>query len=503
MRNAGNSNSTPPPQRWLPALCIAAAGALTGCSYLHTTGGTGALLKAEERAILVMERADPAAVKTVTRRKEWTYGTPQGGTVPAQPATGQKAESPQDGQPAAAQQQLPPAQNITHYTEAHETARPATRYVACAEPSPDVMTAYAAQFAAGLSKTTPEGGKMSAEAKAALQQAAAFIGMRTPSIQLLRDAMYRVCEAYANGAVDSDQYELFMRRYQRQIVAMMAIESLAQVGRAPAITLTTQASTGGERALSEWMAEIKTQQELQDKHQKVADAKGAESKQLGEEIEGLEKDLGKDGLKDADKQALQKKLTAAKEAQQKADTAKKAAEAEVRWVKARIASLQDHMAGGASLTGRTAAEVAQATATTSAQLVEAAAPTVLQIASRVLDVDDTAALCFIHYKREPKEPQGSALRGLCDTHMKYMQDVRDVRTKVLDACVKKAGDDGDKLGRCVGLATSLSKDVMATATTLPIAAQTFNAAVETRNEVLDVLKQLRDAEARKKAAPAK
>jgi hypothetical protein len=449
MRNAGNSNSTPPPQRWLPALCIAAAGALTGCSYLHTTGGTGALLKAEERAILVMERTDPAAVKTVTRRKEWTYGTPQGGTVPAQPATGQKAESPQDGQPAAAQQQqLPPAKNITHYTEAHETARPATRYVACAEPSPDVMTAYAAQFAAGLSKTTPEGGKMSAEAKAALQQAAAFIGMRTPSIQLLRDAMYRVCEAYANGAVDSDQYELFMRRYQRQIVAMMAIESLAQVGRAPAIALTTQASTGGERALSEWMGEIKTQQELQDKHQKVADAKGAESKQLGEEIEGLEKDLGKDGLKDADKRALQKKLTAAKEAQQKADAAKNTAEAEVRWAKARIASLQDHMAGGASLTGRTAAEVAQATATTSAQLVEAAAPTVLQIASRVLDVDDTAALCFIHYKREPKEPQDSALRGLCDTHMKYMRTAWGTRTQTLEACTRDAGGDRVKLEKC-------------------------------------------------------
>lgn len=459
MRNAGNSNSTPPPQRWLPALCIAAAGALTGCSYLHTTGGTGALLKAEERAILVMERTDPAAVNTVTRRKEWTYGTPQGGTVPAQPVSGQqaespqdgqKAEAPQDGQPAAAQQQqqLPSGGNITHYTEVHETARPATRYVACAEPSPDVMTAYAAQFAAGLSKTTPEGGKMSAEAKAALQQAAAFIGMRTPSIQLLRDAMYRVCEAYANGAVDSDQYELFMRRYQRQIVAMMAIESLAQVGRAPAITLTTQASTGGERALSEWMGEIKTQQELQDKHQKVADAKGAESKQLGEEIESLEKDLGKDGLKDADKQALQKKLTAAKEAQQKADAAKNAAEAEVRWVKARIASLQDHMAGGASLTGRTAAEVAQATATTSAQLVEAAAPTVLQIASRVLDVDDTAALCFIHYKRGPKGPQDNALHELCNKHMKYMQTAWDTRTQTLEACTRDAGGDRAKLEKC-------------------------------------------------------
>jgi hypothetical protein len=173
----------------------------------------------------------------------------------------------------------------------------------------------------------------------------------------------------------------------------------------------------------------------------VADAKGAESKQLGEEIEGLEKDLGKDGLKDADKRALQKKLTAAKEAQQKADAAKNTAEAEVRWAKARIASLQDHMAGGASLTGRTAAEVAQATATTSAQLVEAAAPTVLQIASRVLDVDDTAALCFIHYKREPKEPQDSALRGLCDTHMKYMRTAWGTRTQTLEACTRDAGGD--------------------------------------------------------------
>lgn len=436
MGGVDTSEAGPSSQRWLYALLVAAAGALTltGCSVLHTTGGTGAVLKADKRAIIVSARTEPMVETVIIRPPKKEHGGDS--TKPEWAPTG-------NGDP---------------FPQAIKKTYPISHYVTCAEPSPDAMSAYAAQFAADLTKTTPEGGQISAAAKAALQQAAAFIGMRTPSIQLLRDAMYRVCEAYANGAVDSDQYELFMRRYQRQIVAMMAIESLAQVGRAPAITLTTQASTGGERALSEWMAEIKTQQELQDKHKNVANATVAESEQLGEKIAGLEKDLGQDGLKDADKQDLQKKLAAAKESRQKADAATKAAEAEVRWTNARIASLQDHMAGGASLTGRTAAEVAQATAATSAQLVKAAAPTVLQIALSVLDVDDTAALCFIHYKRVPQTDQDSALRGLCNAHMAYMQTTRDVRTKALDACVKKAGGDGDKLGKCADFSASLPKD---------------------------------------------
>lgn len=149
------------PSRWLPGLCIAVVGGLlAGCGNLnsihrplHTASGTGALIDAKRRAIIVSQRTD---VVEVTRTPA---ATPMKDALP--------------------------------------------RYVACAEPSPDAMSAYAAEFAAelALSPLGTDGTNRSAAVKGALQEAAAFIGMRTPSIQLLRDAMYRVCEAYANGAI--------------------------------------------------------------------------------------------------------------------------------------------------------------------------------------------------------------------------------------------------------------------------------------------------------------
>lgn len=59
--------------------------------------------------------------------------------------------------------------------------------VVCAEPSPDSLSAYAAEIAA----KADTGKGVSAEVAAAFQESAAFVGLRTQSIQLLRDAMYR------------------------------------------------------------------------------------------------------------------------------------------------------------------------------------------------------------------------------------------------------------------------------------------------------------------------
>ncbi|MBM3482652.1 MAG: hypothetical protein FJX66_05065 [Alphaproteobacteria bacterium] len=65
----------------------------------------------------------------------------------------------------------------------------------CAEPSPDALSAIAAS--AGIGASVPSQG--AASAAAALQTSAASIGLRTQSITLMRDALYRVCEAYYSG----------------------------------------------------------------------------------------------------------------------------------------------------------------------------------------------------------------------------------------------------------------------------------------------------------------
>ena len=360
-----NSSHAPAPRLWR-LLCLAAAACgLAACGNLNsihrtldTASGTGALIDAKQRAIIVSQRSDEVTSNEQTSQRE-------------------------------------------------------KRYIACAEPSPDAMSAYAAEFSAELAKSSADGGNRSAAIKGALQEAAAFIGMRTPSIQLLRDAMYRTCEAYANGGIDKGQYELAMRRYQRYTVAMMAIEQLTQAGRVPSITLATESGVNGERPLSEWTDEIKRQQGLQAKQEDAvvkadADLSAAEA--------ALEKNP-----QDA----------AAQKAKTTAQAAKTAAQAERARIETIIAALKNGMVGGTALSGRSAAAVVQAATKGAARHVSAVQDTVKALALKVLETDDTGALCFEYLKEGKAE---APLTSMCQA---YMNAMREVYRALADQCAKE------------------------------------------------------------------
>lgn len=112
--------------------------------------------------------------------------------------------------------------------------------IVCAEPSPDAMSSYAAEMAA---KGGSEG-KAYGELSAAMQESASFVGMRTASIQALRDYGYRICEAYMSGAINEIQYEALLRRYQKNLVVLFTIEQLSGVNRVPTIALISQGAVG-------------------------------------------------------------------------------------------------------------------------------------------------------------------------------------------------------------------------------------------------------------------
>ncbi len=97
--------------------------------------------------------------------------------------------------------------------------RPET--IVCAEPSPDALTVYAANFNAN--KSAPE--SLTISAGASYNSTGLYVGNRTQTVQLLRDQMYRLCEAYANGIIDSGTYEMMMTRSQRYTVALALIDS--------------------------------------------------------------------------------------------------------------------------------------------------------------------------------------------------------------------------------------------------------------------------------------
>lgn len=110
----------------------------------------------------------------------------------------------------------------------------------CAEPSPDAISSLGASVGASLLR--PSGS--AAQLGVALNEAAAYTGLRTQSIQLMRDAMYRTCEAYMSGAIPRAEYVHLQRRFQAQVVGLLAIEQLTGSIAAPPVAVLTNAAAG-------------------------------------------------------------------------------------------------------------------------------------------------------------------------------------------------------------------------------------------------------------------
>jgi hypothetical protein len=105
--------------------------------------------------------------------------------------------------------------------------------IVCAEPSPDALTAQAAAIAAqGGTPTVGVGfGGGSSEA-------AASIGLRTQTIQLLRDGYYRLCEAHLNGVLSKEQYNLAFVSIDELMITLLAIDAIAGAPSAPAVAIS-------------------------------------------------------------------------------------------------------------------------------------------------------------------------------------------------------------------------------------------------------------------------
>lgn len=97
------------------------------------------------------------------------------------------------------------------------------KHVVCAEPSPDVFAALAA-----AASTDVGIGEKKVGVSGSLAEAAQALGPRTQTIQLLRDGLFRACEAYMNGIVDWREYKLIVTRYDEAMMTTLAIDGLTQ-----------------------------------------------------------------------------------------------------------------------------------------------------------------------------------------------------------------------------------------------------------------------------------
>jgi hypothetical protein len=109
----------------------------------------------------------------------------------------------------------------------------AERRIICAEPSPDALSALSANVSAQASLDIAGRGSGSGQFERSFAEAVQNIGKRTVTVQVLRDGLYRACEAYANGVLDEFGYGLILNQVDNIMVKLIALESLGQGVVAP------------------------------------------------------------------------------------------------------------------------------------------------------------------------------------------------------------------------------------------------------------------------------
>ncbi len=107
----------------------------------------------------------------------------------------------------------------------HPSANMDSSVIVCAEPSPDVIKAISSQLATAA-QASYQGAQGSAELQHQYAEAVTALGQRTASIQLLRDAYYRLCEARMDGFITNGTYPVALNRLDDAMVALLAIEHL-------------------------------------------------------------------------------------------------------------------------------------------------------------------------------------------------------------------------------------------------------------------------------------
>ena len=96
----------------------------------------------------------------------------------------------------------------------------------CAEPSPDALSAISSSFSASGGFSLTGQGQAQAAFAQSLAEVASQLGKRNATVQLLRDGLYRQCEAYLNGLIDSPAYDVIANKYVAAMVTLLAIEEL-------------------------------------------------------------------------------------------------------------------------------------------------------------------------------------------------------------------------------------------------------------------------------------
>lgn len=147
----------------------------------------------------------------------------------------------------------PKADALAIHLDAPQRLAFAKKDFVCVEPSPDALQAYASSQA--LSLDVPS----EAEIKFAnaLAASASSIGLRTQSITLMRDHLYRICEASYNNQITELDVAQLLRRSQDMTLGVLAIEQLTGAVAASQVIMNASANANANANASANLAATK------------------------------------------------------------------------------------------------------------------------------------------------------------------------------------------------------------------------------------------------------
>jgi hypothetical protein len=121
------------------------------------------------------------------------------------------------------------------------------RTIYCAEPSPDAFSSISSSIGGSIAgRIAGEGDVAVRLAQALATTASDALSTRNATIQLLRDGLYRACEAHAAGALSDIEYVGVVGQYQNMMLALLSIELLTTINqpRRPAVIVGGSADSG-------------------------------------------------------------------------------------------------------------------------------------------------------------------------------------------------------------------------------------------------------------------
>ncbi len=189
---------------------------LTGCispSIFHEyeidgDEATSILIDAKQRAIL--------AVPSLHLDMHKENGTQDNGTRDEPVENGAQDKS-EETDPSGKQNQS----GESHAEENAQSTR-LRQVIVCAEPSPDALSVVSGSLNAYA--MWPFGNEIGIEK--IFEKSGRNLFKRNATIQLLRDGLYRQCEAYLNGVINKEEYKALADRYIDGMVALLAIERI-------------------------------------------------------------------------------------------------------------------------------------------------------------------------------------------------------------------------------------------------------------------------------------